>query len=394
MSSVVLSAGAQAGTPSSAAAPFLATRAVRYVRVPRAAQFCSVVSCPWFPRTTAGRRSLSRLPQAADRLRAAATCPTNPGGGRSDVRTTNGRSSANGGNSSISSPIHIRPAELIDYWPAADLHCRVFNVDLRNNEMFKGLSLRVDRITALQINDRLALEGGGNSTLLLAFDGEAPVTPDQVKTAEAAFQAEAQAAATRGSPTSMAFPQPMWWLGRALAPGVRPGVGVSAQSVGLVGVAAVDSFGDLVPPRELNWQTDGRMGWYRREGYAYVSNVAVAPEARRRGVARRLMAAAEKLAAEWGCRAVGLHCNPKKREPWALYHSLGYRDSGVVEPTFMPYLQGRPPDRCSFLLKLTLAARRRKQHQPPPPPVAAITEGAVPSTMQQRQQSLEGTPQT
>ncbi|GLC45342.1 hypothetical protein PLESTB_000312200 [Pleodorina starrii] len=248
--------------------------------------------------------------------------------------------------------IHIRPAELIDYWPAADLHCRVFNSDVRDDQVFKSLSLRVDRITALQINDRLAGEGGGNSVLLLAFEGPAPSSPEQQAAAEAAFREAAAAAATRGSPTSAAFPQPMWWLGGALGPGVRPGVGVQAQSVGLVGVAAVDSFGDLVPPRELNWRTDGQMGWYRREGYAYVSNVAVAPSARRRGVARRLMGAAEALAAEWGCRAVGLHCNPKKREPWALYHSLGYRDSGVVEPAVMPYLQGRPPDRCSFLIKL------------------------------------------
>lgn len=51
-------------------------------------------------------------------------------------------------------------------------------------------------------------------------------------------------------------------------------------------------------------------------GYAYVSNVAVLPAARRRGVARQLMAAAEALAAEWGCKAVGLHCNTKKTAPW------------------------------------------------------------------------------
>ncbi|EFJ41015.1 hypothetical protein VOLCADRAFT_107851 [Volvox carteri f. nagariensis] len=261
-------------------------------------------------------------------------------------------------NSSVSSgasssgAIHIRPAELVDYWPAADLHCRVFNAagDVGgDDDVFKDLSLLVDRIMALQINDKLAREGGGNSVLLLAFEGGAPSTPEQAAAAEAVFsaaQARAQAAQmTRGSPLNASFPQPMWWLGRALAPGVRPGVGVSAQSIRLVGVAAVDSFGDLVPPRELNWRTDGQMGWYRREGYAYVSNVAVAPAARRRGVARGLMAAAEGMAAEWGCRAVGLHCNPKKREPWALYRSLGYRDSGVVEPAFMPYLQGRPPDR-------------------------------------------------
>ncbi|KXZ52446.1 hypothetical protein GPECTOR_9g490 [Gonium pectorale] len=258
---------------------------------------------------------------------------------------------------------------MLDYWPAADLHCRVFNSNVGDKEVWKALSLRVDRIAALQINDRIAREGGGKSALLLAFDGEAPSTPEQLEAAEAAFRAAAEAAAARGSPTCSAFPNPMFWLGGPLAPGVRPGVGVAAEAVGLVGVAAVDSFCDLVPPRELDWRTDGQMGWYRREGYAYVSNVAVLPAARRRGVARQLMAAAEALAAEWGCRAVGLHCNPKKAAPWALYGSLGYRDSGVVEPAFMPYLQGRPPDRCSFLVKLApgwaeACAERRATEQP------------------------------
>lgn len=38
------------------------------------------------------------------------------------------------------------------------------------------------------------------------------------------------------------------------------------QSVGLVGVAAVDSFCDLVPPRELDPRRDGAFGLYRRDG--------------------------------------------------------------------------------------------------------------------------------
>ncbi|KAG2451682.1 hypothetical protein HYH02_003462 [Chlamydomonas schloesseri] len=249
-------------------------------------------------------------------------------------------------------PLHIRAAELRDYWPAADLHTRVFSPDTESDQG-KALSMRVDRIIALQINDRIAREGGGNSVLLLAFDGEAPCTPEERAAAEAAFAAAVQAAQTPGSPSHVptSFPNPMWWLARPLGPGVRASLGVTAESVGLVGVAAVDSFCDLVPARELDPRRDGAFGWYRRDGYAYVSNVAVLPTARRRGVARQLMAAAEALAAEWGCKAVGLHCNPKKTAPWSLYSGLGYRNSGVVEPWCMPYLQGRPPDRCSFLVK-------------------------------------------
>ncbi len=36
----------------------------------------------------------------------------------------------------------------------------------------------------------------------------------------------------------------------------------------------------------------------------------------------------------------------------ALYSSLGYRDTGVLEHPVMPYLHGRPPDRCAFRMKL------------------------------------------
>lgn len=77
-------------------------------------------------------------------------------------------------------------------------------------------------------------------------------------------------------------------------------------------MAAVDSFCDLVPPRTADASLDGAVGWIKRQGYAYVSNVAVSPAARRRGVARRLMAASEALAGEWGCRKLALHCNPNK----------------------------------------------------------------------------------
>jgi len=43
-------------------------------------------------------------------------------------------------------------------------------------------------------------------------------------------------------------------------------------------------------------------------GVAYLSNVAVLPSARRRGVARKLVEAAEALASSWGCTSIGLHC--------------------------------------------------------------------------------------
>ncbi|KAG2489807.1 hypothetical protein HYH03_011756 [Edaphochlamys debaryana] len=260
-----------------------------------------------------------------------------------------------------SSVIGIRRAEQREYWPAADLHCRVFMHD-QGEDTCKVLGNRVDRIVALQVNDRLARDGAGKSTLLLAFDGPLPSTPAQLEAYDAAFSAAAAAGAAPSAPTRTSFPSPMWWMRGPLGLAVREGLGVAPESLGLLGVAAVDSFCDLVPPRELDWRTDGAAGWYRREGYAYISNVAVLPSARRRGVARQLMAEAEALAKSWGCRAIGLHCNPKKTAPWNLYtQQLGFRPSGVVEPAIMPYLQGRPPDRCHFLVKLVPGWREARQ---------------------------------
>jgi hypothetical protein len=63
-----------------------------------------------------------------------------------------------------------------------------------------------------------------------------------------------------------------------------------------------------------------------------------------------MMQEAERLAAQWGFRAVGLHCNAKNTAAVELYKSLGYKQT-VLEPVWMPWVQGRPPDRCHFMLK-------------------------------------------
>lgn len=73
-------------------------------------------------------------------------------------------------------------------------------------------------------------------------------------------------------------------------------------------------------------------------GYAYISNVAVSTAYRRSGVAARLMAEAESLAATWGCRTAGLHCNPKNTAAMQLYKQLKYKKAALEAP-WMPYLQ-------------------------------------------------------
>jgi ribosomal-protein-alanine N-acetyltransferase len=57
----------------------------------------------------------------------------------------------------------------------------------------------------------------------------------------------------------------------------------------------------------------------------HVMNVAVAPKARRRGLARRLLAFALRRAARAGARTAFLELRAGNREALALYESLGFR---------------------------------------------------------------------
>lgn len=71
--------------------------------------------------------------------------------------------------------------------------------------------------------------------LLLAFDGAAP-SPALRQRQEAALAAAQAAADTPGSALYRGFPSPLWWLARDLAPGVMPGVGITAEvRVGRIG---------------------------------------------------------------------------------------------------------------------------------------------------------------
>uniref|UniRef100_A0A6S8HWL5 N-acetyltransferase domain-containing protein n=2 Tax=Dunaliella tertiolecta TaxID=3047 RepID=A0A6S8HWL5_DUNTE len=142
-------------------------------------------------------------------------------------------------------------------------------------------------------------------------------------------------------------------------PAARGGMGQCAESCNSVAVANLDSFGDLIPPKTLSPSRDGAFGWYKRPGVAYLSNVAVLPVARRQGVARRIVEAAEKLAASWGCTSIGLHCSPQNTAAVQLYKGLGYKPTKALENPLLPYLNGRAPDRCQLFLK-RIPTRLRK----------------------------------
>eukprot|EP00877_Chromochloris_zofingiensis_P014392 jgi/Chrzof1/9206/Cz03g39240.t1 len=68
---------------------------------------------------------------------------------------------------------------------------------------------------------------------------------------------------------SFKISDPLYWLSNLVLPEVRPTMGSTYQSVGLLGVANVDTFGDLVPPKALSPWRDGAFGWIKREGVAW-----------------------------------------------------------------------------------------------------------------------------
>lgn len=263
-------------------------------------------------------------------------------------------------------------------------------------------ALRVDRCVSLQLNDDLQRRGLGRTALLLAeMDvGDDDDDDDDDGAIAAAVRAGSNDANHDTTTNPLAFPRPLFFLSRLLQPPVRAGLDAALLSKPpenpaattntkkttlLVGAATVDSFGDLVPPKQLDPSRDGAFGWYPRHGgdrnhYAYVSNVAVAPFVRRRGVARRLVRAAERLAAGWGldgtgeeeeeesenddaennnaaaapawaCGAAALHCSPENEAALRLYGGMGYRRV-ALEPAWAPYLSGRGAGgRCYLLVR-------------------------------------------
>ena len=68
-----------------------------------------------------------------------------------------------------------------------------------------------------------------------------------------------------------------------------------------------------------------------RQWQAYIANVCVVPTARRAGIAKKLMAEAEVVAADWGCEWVFLTSELDNVAALQLYKTLGYRELKETE---------------------------------------------------------------
>ncbi|KFK36803.1 hypothetical protein AALP_AA4G173400 [Arabis alpina] len=112
----------------------------------------------------------------------------------------------------------------------------------------------------------------------------------------------------------------------------------------VAGILTVDTVADFLPRK-------GPLRM-RRTGIAYISNVAVRESFRRKGIAKRLIWKAEALAKNWGCRAIGLHCDLNNLGATKLYKDQGYRSIKIPEGATWPQPKTSPDSRFNFMMKL------------------------------------------
>ncbi|CAJ1947940.1 unnamed protein product [Sphenostylis stenocarpa] len=112
----------------------------------------------------------------------------------------------------------------------------------------------------------------------------------------------------------------------------------------VAGILTVDNNADFLPrkgPRR-----------HRRTGIAYISNVAVRENFRRKGIAKKLIEKAESHARSWGCRAIALHCDLNNPVATTLYKGQGYKCVMVPEGAKWPQPRTSPDIRFNFMMKL------------------------------------------
>ncbi|KAL3032188.1 hypothetical protein AAZX31_02G070200 [Glycine max] len=120
----------------------------------------------------------------------------------------------------------------------------------------------------------------------------------------------------------------------------------------VAGILTVDNNADFLPrkgPRR-----------HRRTGIAYISNVAVRENFRRKGIAKKLIAKAECHARSWGCRAIALHCDLNNPVATMLYKGQGYKCIMVPEGANWPQPRTSPDIRFNFMMKLLKNSLGRK----------------------------------
>ncbi|BAF10360.1 GCN5-related N-acetyltransferase 4, chloroplastic [Oryza sativa Japonica Group] len=208
---------------------------------------------------------------------------------------------------SLSPDILVRDARLEDCWEVADTHCSSFFPDYT---FPLDLVLRIDRYIALLSG--FSVPPGCMRTCLVAVNSNSLSRSISIECGDlrdADFQEKH---------------------------------GLSKASI--AGILTVDTVADYLPRRGPLKQ--------RRTGIAYIANVAVRKEERRKGIAKMLVAEAEERAKSWGCRSMALHCDVNNIAALRLYKNLGYKCIHVPEDAKWPEPKIAKGVRYNFMMKL------------------------------------------
>ncbi|KAK4778180.1 hypothetical protein SAY87_018367 [Trapa incisa] len=208
--------------------------------------------------------------------------------------------------STVSPDVFVREARLEDCWEIAETHCSSFFPEYSFPLDFV---LRIDRILALVVG--LSVPNGCHRTCLVAVIGSS------------------------GNETLFGIEE------------FRIGgfdTRLSLNKGYVAGILTVDTVADFLPRRKPMRQ--------RRTGIAYISNVAVRENFRRKGIAKRLMAKAESQARSWGCRSMALHCDLNNPGAMKLYKDQGFKCINVPEGAKWPQPKTSPHINFTFMMKL------------------------------------------
>ncbi len=82
------------------------------------------------------------------------------------------------------------------------------------------------------------------------------------------------------------------------------------------------------PPPPLSWQTWGYLIFWSVADEMHILNLAIHPDHRRRGIARRLLSAGLAQARELGALVAWLEVRPSNAAARALYESFGFKEVG------------------------------------------------------------------
>jgi ribosomal protein S18 acetylase RimI-like enzyme len=96
------------------------------------------------------------------------------------------------------------------------------------------------------------------------------------------------------------------------------------------GILVAEEDGQVVGYVALWLEPEPEDYWTSLSGYAYISDLAVLPEHRGRGLGRALLAAAETLARQFGASALKIKVLARNATAWHLYHRAGFRDYEIT----------------------------------------------------------------